>query len=107
MDSVDEIMLNLAKKFAVRKNRHRHLARGKSAIWSAVIFCPSSYIGVRVEISRKKRNEKVQKEYISLPDAICSFHSLMYMICHQINYLPSTLSLKSSNKEQIVARCFL
>ena len=55
----------------------------------------------------KKRNEKVQKEYISLPDAICSFHSLMYMICHQINYLPSTLSLKSSNKEQIVARCFL
>ena len=38
MDSVDEIMLNLAKKFAVRKNRHRHLARGKSAIRSAVIF---------------------------------------------------------------------
>lgn len=56
---------------------------------------------------REKRNEKVQKEYISLPDAIYSFHLLMYMICHQINYLPSTLSLKSSNKEQIVARCFL
>lgn len=57
----DEIMLNLAKKFAVRKNRHRHLARGKSAIWSAVIFWPSSYIGVRVEISRKKGTKKFKK----------------------------------------------
>lgn len=47
------------------------------------------------------------KEYTSLYDAICSCHLLMYMICHQINYLPSTLSLKSSNKEQIDARCFL
>lgn len=92
MDSVDEIMLNLAKKFAVRKNRHRHLARGKNAIRLAVIFWPSSYIGVQVELLRKKKNEKVQKEYISLPDAICSFHLLMYMICHQINYLPSTPS---------------
>lgn len=38
--SLDKNMLNLAKKFAVRKNRHKHLARGKSAIRSAVIFCP-------------------------------------------------------------------
>ena len=70
MDSVDEIMLNLAKNFTVRKNRHRHLARGKNAIRLAVIFWPSSYIGVRVELLRKKER-------------------------------------KSSNKEQIVARCFL
>lgn len=42
---------------------------------------------------------------MSLYDAICSCHLLMYMIYHQINYLPSTLSLKSSNKEQIVAFC--
>lgn len=106
MDSVDEIMLNLAKKFAVRKNRHRHLARGKNAIRLAVIFCPEviSVSGLRY---REKKDEKVHKEYISLHDAICSCHLLMYMICHQINYLPSTLSLKSSNKEKIIARCFL
>lgn len=61
MDSVDEIMLNLAKKFAVRKNRHRHLARGNNAIRLAVIFWPSSYIGVRVELLRKKRTKKFKK----------------------------------------------
>lgn len=94
MDSVDEIMLNLAKKFAVRKNRHRHLARGKKCDQVGGDLLPRSYIGVRVEISRKK-DEKVHKEYISLYDAICSCHLLMHMICHQINYLPSTLSLKS------------
>lgn len=61
MDSVDEIMLNLAKKFAVRKNRYRHLARGKNAIRLAVIFWPSSYIGVQVELLRKKRTKKFKK----------------------------------------------
>ena len=55
----------------------------------------------------ENKGRKAQKEYISLYDAICSCHLLMCMICHQINYLSSTLSLKSSNKEQIVARCFL
>lgn len=63
MDSVDEIMLNLAKKFAVRKNRHRHLARGKNAIRLAVIFWPSSYIGVQVELLRKKERKSSKRIY--------------------------------------------
>lgn len=50
------------------------------------------------DIENKER--KVQKEYTSLYDAICSCHLLMYMICHQINYLPSTLSLKVQTKSK-------
>ena len=60
MDSVDEIMLNLAKKFAVRKNRHKHLAREKKCDQVGGDLLTRSYIGVRVEISRIK-NQKFRK----------------------------------------------
>lgn len=63
MDSVDEVMLNLAKKFAVRKNRHRHLARGKKCDQVGGDLLPRSYIGVRVEISRKKGRKSSQRIY--------------------------------------------
>jgi len=63
MDSIDENMLNLAKKFAVRKNRHKHLAQGKKCDQVGGDLLPRSYIGVRVEISRKKGRKSSERIY--------------------------------------------